>query len=81
MYSCSTFSASTKDVDSGDKFARTPLMYCVLGDRMECGEMLIKSGANVNHKDVGGRTALHWAAHKVINISGVITDSNFTGFL
>ena len=40
-------------------------MFCVLGDRIECAELLIKAGADINKKDVGGRTALHWAAHKV----------------
>ena len=54
-----------RDVDCGDKFGRTALMYCVLGDRLECAEMLIKSGTNINRRDNGGRTALHWAAHKV----------------
>lgn len=57
--------ATNSDVDAGDKFGRTPLMFCVLGDRMDCAEMLIKAGANVNQKDFGGRTALHWAAHRV----------------
>ena len=52
-------------MDSGDKFGRTPLMFCVLGDRIECAELLIKAGTDVNRKDIGGRTALHWAAHKV----------------
>lgn len=57
--------ANANDLDSGDKFGRTPLMYCVLGDRMECAEMLIKANCDVNKRDIGGRTSLHWAAHKV----------------
>ena len=61
-------SAHVRDLDSGDKFGRSPLMYCVLGDRLECAEMLLKANADVNKKDIGGRTALHWAAHKVRNI-------------
>ena len=40
-------------------------MYCVLADRPDCAEILMKAGAQVNLKDKGGRTALHWAAHKV----------------
>ena len=40
-------------------------MFCVLADRLECAELLLKAGAQVNMKDNGGRTALHWAAHKV----------------
>ena len=58
-------SANTKDIDTGDKFGRTPLMFCVLGDRLECAELLVKAGSDVNKRDIGGRTALHWAAHKV----------------
>ena len=45
-------------------------MYCVLGDRLECAEMLTKANADVNKQDIGGRTALHWAAHKVGIIGG-----------
>lgn len=66
---CRLFAASPRDIDAGDKFGRTPLMYCVLGDRMECAEMLIKAGADVNKQDIGGRTSLHWAAHKVSFLS------------
>ena len=54
-----------EELDVGDQFGRSPLMYCVLADRPECAEILIKAGAQVNLKDKGGRTALHWAAHKV----------------
>ena len=40
-------------------------MFSVLADRGECAELLIRAGADVNKKDKGGRTGLHWAAHKV----------------
>ena len=53
------------DLEVGDQFGRSPLMYCVLADRLECAEILLKAGAQVNLRDKGGRTALHWAAHKV----------------
>lgn len=54
-------------IDSGDQFGRTPLMFCVLADRLECAELLLKAGAQTNQRDKGGRTALHWAAHKVMS--------------
>lgn len=60
------FSASTQELDTGDQFGRTPLMFCVLADRLECAELLLRAGTQVNKCDKGGRTALHWAAHKVI---------------
>ncbi|XP_063718896.1 inversin-like isoform X3 [Symsagittifera roscoffensis] len=53
------------DVDTADSLGRTPLMYCVLGNKVDCAEYLIKSTkANVNASDNLGRTALHWAANK-----------------
>nr|XP_033785539.1 inversin isoform X2 [Geotrypetes seraphini] len=50
--------------DKEDQFGRTPLMYCVLADRMDCAETLLKAGANVNKADRSQRTALHLAAQK-----------------
>lgn len=67
MSPCYAIAANSVDVDAGDKFGRTPLMFCILVDRMECGESLLKAGASVNKKDDLGRTALHWAAQKVEN--------------
>ncbi|XP_072109601.1 inversin isoform X2 [Mobula birostris] len=50
--------------DTEDQFGRTPLMYCVLADRLDCAEALLKAGANVNKADRSQRTALHLAAQK-----------------
>ncbi|RXN00783.1 Inversin [Acipenser ruthenus] len=50
--------------DAEDQFGRTPLMYCVLADRLDCAESLLKAGANVNKADHSQRTALHLAAQK-----------------
>ncbi|XP_032860202.1 inversin isoform X1 [Tyto alba] len=50
--------------DKEDQFGRTPLMYCVLADRLDCAEALLKAGANVNRADRSRRTALHLAAQK-----------------
>lgn len=51
--------------DREDQFGRTPLMYCVLADRLDCAEILLKAGASVNKTDHSQRTALHLAAQKV----------------
>ncbi|XP_046555449.1 LOW QUALITY PROTEIN: inversin-like [Haliotis rubra] len=56
--------ACPQELDAGDQFGRSPLMFCVLADRLECAETLLKAGAQINLRDKGGRTALHWAAHK-----------------
>uniref|UniRef100_A0A3B3VGQ2 Inversin n=1 Tax=Poecilia latipinna TaxID=48699 RepID=A0A3B3VGQ2_9TELE len=50
--------------DHEDQFGRTPLMYCVLADRLDCAEVLLKSGASVNKTDHSQRSALHLAAQK-----------------
>ncbi|XP_008288140.1 inversin isoform X2 [Stegastes partitus] len=50
--------------DREDQFGRTPLMYCVLADRLDCAEILLKAGASVNKTDHSQRTALHLAAQK-----------------
>ncbi|XP_013860192.1 inversin [Austrofundulus limnaeus] len=52
--------------DHGDQFGRTPLMYCVLADRLCCAKILLKAGASVNKTDSSQRTALHLAAQKLI---------------
>lgn len=43
-------------------------MYCVLADRLDCAEALLKAGADVNRADRSRRTALHLAAQKVITL-------------
>ncbi|XP_012975050.1 inversin isoform X7 [Mesocricetus auratus] len=50
--------------DKEDQFGRTPLMYCVLADRLDCADALLKAGADVNKTDHSRRTALHLAAQK-----------------
>ncbi|KAM3614919.1 uncharacterized protein V6R79_020788 [Siganus canaliculatus] len=50
--------------DREDQFGRTPLMYCVLADRLDCADILLKAGASVNKTDHSQRTALHLAAQK-----------------
>ncbi|KAJ4930866.1 hypothetical protein JOQ06_025169 [Pogonophryne albipinna] len=50
--------------DREDQFGRTPLMYCVLADRLDCAEILLKAGASVNKTDQSQRAALHLAAQK-----------------
>ncbi|XP_038146987.1 inversin [Cyprinodon tularosa] len=50
--------------DHEDQFGRTPLMYCVLADRLDCAEVLLKAGSSVNKTDHSQRSALHLAAQK-----------------
>ncbi|XP_068425458.1 inversin [Clinocottus analis] len=50
--------------DREDQFGRTPLMYCVLADRLDCAEILLKAAASVNKTDHSQRSALHLAAQK-----------------
>ncbi|KAJ1134651.1 hypothetical protein NDU88_001102 [Pleurodeles waltl] len=48
--------------DKEDQLGRTPLMYCVLADRLDCAALLLKAGADVNWADRSRRSALHLAA-------------------
>uniref|UniRef100_A0AAV2MCS4 Inversin n=1 Tax=Knipowitschia caucasica TaxID=637954 RepID=A0AAV2MCS4_KNICA len=57
-----TAEPSLRDLE--DQFGRTPLMYCVLADRLDCADILLKTGASVNKADHSHRTALHLAAQK-----------------
>ncbi|XP_026558133.1 inversin isoform X5 [Pseudonaja textilis] len=50
--------------DKEDQFGRTPLMYCILADRLDCAEVLLKTGTDVDKADHSQRTALHLAAQK-----------------
>jgi len=51
-------------MDSPDYFGRTPLMYCVLADRLNTAKCLLRLGAQVSSVDNVGRSAAHIAAHK-----------------
>ena len=48
-----------------DHFGRTPLMYCILADRFQSANFLLKfENLDINLADKAGRTVLHVAAHK-----------------
>uniref|UniRef100_A0A2D4KKV9 Uncharacterized protein n=1 Tax=Micrurus paraensis TaxID=1970185 RepID=A0A2D4KKV9_9SAUR len=61
--------------DKEDQFGRTPLMYCILADRLDCAEVLLKTGTDVDKADHSQRTALHLAAQKILPI--LATDTPF----
>lgn len=65
VFVCASPVADPSLRDHEDQFGRTPLMYCVLADRLDCAEILLKAGASVNKTDHSQRTALHLAAQKV----------------
>lgn len=51
------------DVNEGDTYGRTALVYTVLGDWYECAELLLRHGASVSQEDRDKRSPLHWAAY------------------
>lgn len=52
------------DINESDHMGRTPLIYSVLGDQVECAVVLLKSGADIDKCDIDKRTSLHWAAYQ-----------------
>lgn len=40
-------------------------MFIIFVDRLECVELLLRVGVNVNCKDKGGRIVLYWVVYKV----------------
>ena len=62
-------------LDYVDPFGRSPLMYCVLADRLDCAKLLLRHGSSVNLKDNFGYSSLHWAAYKVLFLSAVFVES------
>lgn len=65
------------NLDKCDHFGRTLLIYAVLGEQPECVSFLLKCGANINAVDKSGRSALLWAAYKVMLLIAMIFISNF----
>ena len=65
-------SAGDENINNTDNMGRTPLIYSVLVEQMECVILLLKSGADPDIADGDGRTALHWAAyqgnHKLVKL-------------
>ncbi len=45
-----------------DEYGYTPLVESAIANKEDIGEALLAAGADVNAKDLTGRTALHWAA-------------------
>jgi len=58
------------DINAPDAYGRTPLVYTVLADALECSELLLQAGAGIEAQDADERTPIHWAAfqgnHKML---------------
>lgn len=50
------------DLNAPDGYGRTPLVYTVLSDAIDCCQLLLQAGAVVEATDADGRTAVHWSA-------------------
>ncbi|VDM83657.1 unnamed protein product [Strongylus vulgaris] len=48
-------------LDCEDKNGHTPLLMAVMGGRNDLIEFLISKGADINHCDRDGHSAVHWA--------------------
>lgn len=49
------------DLAMHDRWESTPLMEAARDGHLEVGRMLLDAGARVDHRDLPGGTALHWA--------------------
>jgi len=52
----------TEELSYLDEYGYTPLIETAIADETEKAKILIEADADVNQKDITGRTALHWAA-------------------
>ncbi len=59
------------DAEDGSKW--TPLQHAVGKGNLECAEFLIKQGADVNHRDEGGYTALFAVKKEDIDMALLLT--------
>ena len=50
-------------VNATDDANMTPLMWAAFHDQISCVSLLLSLGAEVEEKDIEGKTALHWAVH------------------
>ncbi len=51
-----------RNVNLENVVGETPLFFCVDGNKLKACQLLVKFGANVNHRRIDGRAALHNAA-------------------
>ena len=51
-------------VNATDDANMTPLMWAAFHNQIACVSLLLALGADVEEKDVDGKTANHWAVHK-----------------
>lgn len=51
-------------VDTGDSYVRTALIWATFYDNVSLLDWLISKGANVNHQDKNGYSALHFAGQE-----------------
>ncbi|XP_012557209.1 inversin-B [Hydra vulgaris] len=52
------------NINEVDHMGRTPLIYSILGDQIDCVLLLLKEGASIDDVDIDERTALHWASYQ-----------------
>ena len=52
------------DIDIMDNDKRNGLILAAMNQHREVIEFLLENGININHQDVGGKSALHYAAEQ-----------------
>ncbi|EGD76633.1 hypothetical protein PTSG_07746 [Salpingoeca rosetta] len=54
------------DINCRDDACMTPIMWACFHNREKIVKMLLKHGADLEEKDIDGKTAMHWAVHERI---------------
>jgi ankyrin repeat protein len=61
-----TLEGSTSDIDRTDSSKRSPLSWAALRADTEAARTLLRYNANINSRDVSGKTALHYARNAAV---------------
>jgi ankyrin repeat protein len=64
MFAKSSFGIRPTSKRTRDNQGWTPLMFCAQEGRLDCLELLLKNGADVNASDYAGRNSLMQAAER-----------------
>ncbi len=66
--------SSGADINKGNKWGQTPLLYACLNNDLEIAKTLVENGANVNAKDLDDKESILHHASKAVNFKNPNSD-------